>query len=87
MTVRNMMEDIVTEVLKEMETLRPEMASLDPVQKDDMMAIALNKLPPRYTTTERGEVLAKIQSRAQLESDVFRELTEAYKIVIASPRS
>ena len=87
MAIRNMMEDIVAKVFREMESHRPEIAGLPPSQKDDMMAIALNRLPPRYTTTERGEVLAKIQSRAQLESDAFRELLEAYRIVAASPRS
>jgi len=84
--VRNLMEDIVGKVFKEMVAARPELAELDPAHRDDMLAIALNKLPPRYTTTERGEVIVKSQVRAQLESDVYRELTEAYKIVTNSPR-
>ncbi|WP_309123245.1 late competence development ComFB family protein [Paenibacillus sp.] len=86
MTVRNLMEEIVGKVLKEMAAAQPELANLDPIHRDDMMAIALNKLPPRYTTTTRGEVIVKSQVRAQLESDVYRELTEAYKIVTNSPR-
>jgi competence protein ComFB len=86
MTVRNLMEEIVGKVLKEMAAAQPELAGLDPIHRDDMMAIALNKLPPRYTTTTRGEVIVKSQVRAQLESDVYRELTEAFKIVTKSPR-
>ncbi|TLS50381.1 competence protein ComFB [Paenibacillus antri] len=86
MTVRNLMEEIVGKVLKEMAAAQPELANLDPIHRDDMMAIALNKLPPRYTTTTRGEVIVKSQVRAQLESDVYRELTEAFKIVTKSPR-
>ncbi|HZG76971.1 MAG TPA: late competence development ComFB family protein [Paenibacillus sp.] len=86
MTVRNLMEEIVSKVLKEMVAAQPELEKLDPMHRDDMMAIALNKLPPRYTTTTRGEVIVKSQVRAQLESDVYRELSEAYKIVTKSPR-
>ncbi|HZG55902.1 late competence development ComFB family protein [Paenibacillus sp.] len=86
MAVHNLMEEIVAKVLKEMITAMPELEKLEPIHRDDMMAIALNKLPPRYTTTTRGEVIVKSQVRAQLESDVYRELSEAYKIVTKSPR-
>lgn len=86
MVVHNIMEDIVAKVLKEMTTARPELEKLDEGQRADMMAIALNRLPPRYTTTARGEVIVKTQVRAQLESDVYRELSEAYQIVMKSPR-
>ncbi|MCI3919737.1 late competence development ComFB family protein [Paenibacillus sp. TRM 82003] len=86
MTVHNLMEEIVAKVLKEMVGSNAELAALDPIHLDDMMALALNQLPPRYTTTRRGEVIVKSQIRAQLESDVYRELTEAFKIVTKSPR-
>lgn len=86
MPVHNLMEDIVGKVMKEMTASRPEMASLEPSQLDDMLAFALNRLPPRYTTTAKGETIVKSQIRAQLESDVYRELIEAYQIVKASPR-
>jgi len=84
--VHNLMEDIVGKVLKDMIAARPEMAELEPTQLDDMLAFALNRLPPRYTTTAKGETIVKSQVRAQLESDVYRELIEAYNIVKASPR-
>jgi competence protein ComFB len=86
MTVHNLMEDIVAKVLKEMTAAQPELKTMDPIHLDDMMAIALNKLPPRYTTTHRGEVIVKSQIRAQLESDVYRELVVAMNIVTKSPR-
>jgi len=87
MAVRNMMEEIVAKVLRELAQQRPEVARLSPSQRDDVMAIALNSLPPRYTTTEKGEVLAKIQSRVQLESDAFRAVIDAYQKVVESPRA
>jgi competence protein ComFB len=86
MTVHNLMEEIVAKVLKEMTAAQPDLSTMDPIHLDDMMAIALNKLPPRYTTTRRGEVIVKSQIRAQLESDVYRELVEAKNIVTKSPR-
>lgn len=86
MAVHNLMEEIVSKVLKELTAANPTLAAMDPIHLDDMMAIALNKLPPKYTTTRRGEVIAKSQFRAQVESDVYRELIEAMKIVTKSPR-
>jgi len=80
------MEDIVAKVLKEMQSTHPELAGMEPIHLDDIMAIALNKLPPRYTTTRRGEVIVKSQVRAQLESDVYRELSAALDVVRQSPR-
>lgn len=85
MPVRNLMEDIVDKALKEM-VAKPEYSGLLPAQMDDILAMVLNKLPPRYTTTAKGEAIVKSQVRHQLESDVYRELAEAINIVTRSPR-
>ncbi|MDU0202359.1 MULTISPECIES: late competence development ComFB family protein [Paenibacillus] len=50
--------------------------------KDDMLALALNKIPPRYTSSEKGALFVKgIYINPQLQSDVMRELMEAANIV------
>ncbi|WP_274363304.1 late competence development ComFB family protein [Paenibacillus thermotolerans] len=85
MAVHNLMEDIVKSCLKEMAATQPILTKVQPKLLDDMVAIALNRLPPRYVATERGEVIAKTQLRAQVESDVYKELTAAMNKVLNSP--
>ena len=86
MPVHNLMEDIVMKLLKNMISVKNELKALTPSQLDDVAAIALNRLPHRYTTTHRGEVIVKSQITTQLESDVYRELTEAIRIVTSDSK-
>lgn len=54
--------------------------------KDDILAIALNRLPSRYVSTDRGETYVKAQFfNQQLHSDVVRELTLAAEMVASRP--
>ena len=53
----------------------------------DVIAIALNEIPPRYTVTQKGMLFAKVNSYAlQHFADVNQALTKACMIVIESPR-
>ena len=53
----------------------------------DILAIALNKLSPKYVVTEKGRVYAKIaQLELQLKADVARELTKAVGVVKKRPQ-
>jgi competence protein ComFB len=48
----------------------------------DMMAIALNHLPPRYIVTERGGLYSKLKElEFQFEVDVQTEIVKAALIV------
>ncbi len=54
---------------------------------DDILAIALNRLPSRYVATDLGNVYVKAQYfEPQLQSDVLRELALAANIVGRNPR-
>jgi competence protein ComFB len=54
---------------------------------DDIMAIALNRLPSRYVSTDEGMMYAKAQYfDPQLQSDVIRELALASSIDSQKPR-
>ena len=68
--------------LKEYVIRHDGMPELDEVLLDDIMAIVLNHLPAKYVSTRKGEMFAKTQLRAQLESDIFREITYAVKKVM-----
>lgn len=53
---------------------------------EDIKAIALNKLPPRYVSTEQGMIYTKVQLlKIQNEIDVIKCITEAIKIVSKNP--
>ncbi|OFW82464.1 MAG: hypothetical protein A2201_06090 [Alicyclobacillus sp. RIFOXYA1_FULL_53_8] len=55
--------------------------------QDDILAMALNHLPARYVSSDKGEVFVKAQSfNPQLQSDVLRELELAAEKVGQRPR-
>jgi len=71
---------------------------IDPVLKDidcctcekcllDIMAIALNELPPKYVVTRKGEMYTKLWVlRQQLDVDIISALTKAAAAVGKNPR-
>lgn len=86
MPIHNLMEELVGNCLKEYIARHVKLQSLSEVELGDIMAITLNRLPGKYVTTEKGEVFAKTQLRAQLESDVFKELSYAIEKVTSVKR-
>ncbi len=52
----------------------------------DIMALVLNKMPPRYTVSLRGEILTSVEScTAAKKAEILIEIMTAAKIVGASP--
>lgn len=86
MTVHNLMEDIVRNCLRDLIQHKGELNSLTEEQLDDIIALTLNRLPPKYVSTAKGEMFAKTQLRAQVETDVYRELTGAIAKVKSGER-
>ncbi|WP_438446291.1 late competence development ComFB family protein [Gorillibacterium sp. sgz5001074] len=86
MQVHNLMEDIVKSCLKELMNHRADLADCGESSQADIMAIVLNALPPRYVSTDKGEMFAKTQLRAQVETDVYRELSLAIDKVMKYTR-
>lgn len=84
MSVHNLMEDVVRQCLKDLQSHQSRLEACGEHELNDIIAIALNRLPPRYVATSKGEVLAKTQLRSQVESDVFRELSYAADKVLYS---
>jgi competence protein ComFB len=85
--VFNYMEDIVADLLEEM--LKDVDDSVCKCSKCrlDIMALALNKLPPRYVVTEKGRVYAKVmEMELQFKADVAKELTKALAKVKGKPQ-
>ncbi|MBW6409402.1 late competence development ComFB family protein [Clostridium weizhouense] len=55
--------------------------------KRDIYALALNNLKPYYVVTNKGEVMAKLNTMyQQFETDITIEVEKAIEIVKKSPR-
>ncbi|MBP1961627.1 late competence development ComFB family protein [Paenibacillus aceris] len=81
MPVFNAMETIVVNMFDEFQK-NYELKCACNKCKDDILALVLNKIQPRYTSSEKGALFVKgLYINPQLQSDVMRELMEAAHIV------
>lgn len=87
MKVKNYMESLVwTQLEQVLDVYREPVCRCDRC-KNDIAALALNFLPPRYVATDRGETFTKIKSlETQFAVDVIRAISMAVVIVTRQPR-
>ncbi len=79
--VHNVMEEMVSHMLDDLFALRYDGCACE-VCKGDIMAIALNHLPPHYSARPVGNAYIKAQLFSeQYKADVMRELLRAAAIV------
>lgn len=86
MKLLNYMEDIAA---NELERLLEDTKDICKCQKCklDMLAWALNRLPPKYIVSEKGRVFTKITGQnVQFQVDVIRELTKAILYISKKPQ-
>lgn len=82
---QNMMETMVEDTL---DILLPELDCCTcELCRNDMVAYALNHLPPRYVVTQSGGVISKADTmRIQHMTDVRTALVRAAQMVKENPR-
>ncbi len=82
---RNVMENLVEEIYDE---VAPSLKCCTcETCRGDMIAYALNQLPPKYVVTDKGEVYSKMYVlRNQHRTDIMASLTKAAKLVQEHPR-
>jgi competence protein ComFB len=69
MPVRNLMQDIVINILDEV--LKKEGASkISANHKDDIITYVLNRVPPRYVTSERGLLYGALDAKNKVQEQV-----------------
>ncbi|MFC5471387.1 late competence development ComFB family protein [Cohnella suwonensis] len=52
----------------------------------DVLSLTLNRVPPRYTSTQAGEAFVKaLYQDSQLQSDILRELAKAVQVIEEHP--
>ncbi len=83
MKIANYMEDVTANILSDL-LKRDEYKRLagDEKIKLDILAFALNRLPPKYVVTERGHVYTKLNElREQFKTNILVEITKAIQHV------
>jgi len=88
MQLINYMEEAATTVLGEiLQDPAYQAIREDEKVRMDILAYALNRLPPRYFVTEKGQLYTRIQElRQQFKTDILVELTKAIQQVMNNPR-
>lgn len=86
MGLHNLMEDVVRRLLLDLAQKDERLKESGEKLHSDIMAIALNNLPPKYVSTAKGEMFAKTQISKQLESDAYLEITRAIEKVFSTKR-
>ena len=81
----NLMEDIVLQEVDDI--MRSGGGCCCDICKTDVIAYALNHLPPHYVATHKGRMMDKLQSyQTQSHADVIAALSEAAQLVARNPR-
>lgn len=82
----NVMESLVHETMEDMLRDYQGICKCERC-KMDLMALALNKIPPAYVCTAKGGVFSRTASlEYQNKVDIIRALSEAIEIVSKNPR-
>ena len=81
MGVKNIKEDIIYNIVDEVLKSDKDLSLLN-INKDEIVAYILNRIPPKYTTSERGVLHGKLEARyiIQQKTDILMLLYEAIEI-------
>jgi len=83
--LHNFMETAVNRIYEDMISSDENIPNGEKVRLD-IMAIALNNLPPKYTVTEKGNLFTKVNTiEQQFRTDIICEIMKAMEIVSQNP--
>ena len=86
MELKNYMEDVVLDKLDEVLAQYPNCCRCDQCRRD-IAILALNHLPPLYSSTEKGELFTRVkQTDFQNEVQVIQAIASAIEVVEKHPR-
>lgn len=86
MKLINYMEEAATYELEKLLKDTPDVCKCQKC-KLDMLAWALNRLPPKYIVSEKGRIYTKLNEQTvQFQVDVIRELTKAILCISKKPQ-
>lgn len=84
--IKNVLEKVLRDLLPELYRIKPSLCRCKQCE-DDVLALALKSLPPKYVSRKEGEVYARLElENSQLQVDMLEALLLAADKVIAHPR-
>ena len=84
--IQNVMEDFVYDMLDPVLKTKPNVCTCAKC-KDDIAALALNQLQPRYVSSEKGGLFTRAEIlNSKLRTSIVVCLAEAAEIITANPR-
>lgn len=86
MELKNYMEDFVLDKLDELIPHYPDYCWCDDCKRD-VAILALNHLPPKYISTDKGQILTRAECLGQqYDVEIVKQIAAAVAIVKAHPR-
>ncbi|WP_276838478.1 late competence development ComFB family protein [Anaerovibrio lipolyticus] len=86
MVLKNYMEDFVLDKLEELIPKYPGCCFCENC-RTDIVNLALNHLPPKYVSTDKGQVFARVEYfNRQNEVEIVKQIAAAIEQVEAHPR-
>ena len=86
MELKNFMEYVVARKLKSVLKQCPDCCACETCRRD-IMSLALNHLPPRYISTDKGNLYARIELLSiAYDSDIVEKIAKAIAVVSQNPR-
>jgi competence protein ComFB len=84
--MRNVTEETVADLYRELFPVQGGGHEC-PICREDVYVYALNRLPPHFVTTLRGEVVSRLEMQTgQTRTDATVVMLEAFRFVAANPR-
>ncbi|MCL2357767.1 MAG: late competence development ComFB family protein [Defluviitaleaceae bacterium] len=84
--LHNFMEDMIRDKMAAVLSGMPSVCRCERCEMD-RLAIALNKMPPKYVVSHEGTMYARVsQLQAQFDVDIVRATTSAAMLVEQNPR-
>jgi competence protein ComFB len=85
--MKNVVEDQVASMYAELLPTVPEAHAGCPVCREDVLVYVLNRLPPHYVSTLKGEVLSRLDIQAgQASTDATVAMLDGLRFVARNPR-
>ncbi len=83
--VQNVMEDVVGEIIDNIIEITGMCGC--PKCRADVMALSLNKLPPKYVATQTGNVFSHMEATAtQMQAEITVAVMTAVEMVTRNPK-
>ena len=85
--MKNVAEEFVRTLYRELRPSAQHVHDACQVCEEDVLVYALNRMQPQYVSTQKGEVLSRLESQVgQNRTDATVAIMEGFRFVAANPR-